>query len=167
MAHILFAMSANLYPRTPQQVLEAVLGGLGHTTAFTADGAQALSCLKEKRPDVLVADLALPHCGGMDLARELESGGSVDHAGMILLGIVTAEIGFSYRLLNTEFLRYVDDIIVRPYPDGVPHQNHAFAEQLIVSIGLLLHRLGKAAGEPNSGNVVGDRPAAALEAPRG
>jgi DNA-binding response OmpR family regulator len=49
------------------------LGGEGYDVIECADGAQAMPLLRQRRPDLLVLDLMLPHKSGYDLCREIRS----------------------------------------------------------------------------------------------
>jgi DNA-binding response OmpR family regulator len=54
------------------------LADRGHTVLTACDGSEALECLRETRPDVIVLDLMLPRLDGWDFANRYQAitGGS-------------------------------------------------------------------------------------------
>ena len=51
--------------------LETVLGASGHDVRVAADGKQALRAVSEGGIDVVVTDLFMPNCDGLELIRHL------------------------------------------------------------------------------------------------
>ena len=55
------------------QLVADHLGDTGHRTTIYADGAQARKALTRTLPDVVVLDLMLPGCNGMEICRALRA----------------------------------------------------------------------------------------------
>eukprot|EP01036_Dinobryon_divergens_P043490 gene43489-biopygen34983 len=51
--------------------LATMLGYYGHTIAEAADGVEALACIRQTRPDLVITDLLMPNMDGEELARHL------------------------------------------------------------------------------------------------
>ena len=51
--------------------LETVLGASGHDVRVAADGKQALRAVSEGGVDVVLTDLFMPNCDGLELIRHL------------------------------------------------------------------------------------------------
>jgi len=51
--------------------LETVLGASGHDVRAAADGKQALAAVSQGGVDVVVTDLFMPNCDGLELIRHL------------------------------------------------------------------------------------------------
>ena len=49
------------------------LTGEGYDVIECGDGAQAMPLLRQRKPDLLVLDLMLPHKSGYDLCRDIRS----------------------------------------------------------------------------------------------
>ena len=53
--------------------IAAALDELGVAVLLAADGAQALRCAREERPDLVLLDIGLPGMSGLDVARALKA----------------------------------------------------------------------------------------------
>lgn len=57
-----------------QQLLQRVVGMLGHEALLAGDGPTALARAREHAPDLIISDLSLPgHPSGVALVRELRA----------------------------------------------------------------------------------------------
>ncbi|MGZ4351679.1 MAG: response regulator transcription factor, partial [Solirubrobacteraceae bacterium] len=80
-------------------------GGFRPTVART--GAEALRCVKELGPDVVLLDLALPDADGRDVCRSIRSSSDVP------IIIITASGSVTDRVVGLEL--GADDYVVKPY----------------------------------------------------
>jgi DNA-binding NtrC family response regulator len=55
----------------------------GYTAAAAGDGAEALDCITEFRPTIIVSDLVMPRMSGLDLLKAIKD--DTDHVKVILL----------------------------------------------------------------------------------
>jgi DNA-binding response OmpR family regulator len=55
------------------RILDAQMRGAGYDTSLAFDGAEALSVLDSRPPDVLILDLMMPKVGGFDLLSQLNA----------------------------------------------------------------------------------------------
>jgi two-component system, cell cycle response regulator DivK len=53
-------------------LLELIFGCAGHTVVSAADGEAAVRMARAHRPDVILMDLSLPLCGGLEAARRIQ-----------------------------------------------------------------------------------------------
>ncbi|MGE4427329.1 MAG: response regulator transcription factor [Solirubrobacteraceae bacterium] len=93
---------------------EEIAGVLGRTlrledydTRIARDGTDALSSARTFMPDVVILDLGLPDVDGLDVARELRSGGDVP------ILILTARDGVEQRVEGLD--SGADDYLVKPF----------------------------------------------------
>ncbi|MET0424061.1 MAG: ATP-binding protein [Actinoplanes sp.] len=56
-----------------QRVIAEVIRRLGHDAVITGDGRAALAAIREHRPDLVVADVDMPHMDGLQLCREIRA----------------------------------------------------------------------------------------------
>ncbi len=56
-----------------QMFYQRVLGGTGHTVTLAASCRQAIACLHESRPDLVLLDMSLPDGDGLSVIRLLTS----------------------------------------------------------------------------------------------
>ena len=56
-------------------IIEAALKGLGHQCRSANDGAAAWEAFQADRPDVVISDWSMPGLSGIDLCRNIRSGG--------------------------------------------------------------------------------------------
>jgi DNA-binding response OmpR family regulator len=80
----------------------------GFTVSLAADGRTALSLLETETPSVLVLDLGLPDCDGVDLLKRLRAG---RYTGAVL--ILTARDTVSARVRGLD--AGADDYLVKPF----------------------------------------------------
>ncbi|MCB0936345.1 MAG: two-component system response regulator MtrA, partial [Mycobacterium sp.] len=59
------------------EMLTIVLRGEGFDTAVIGDGTQALTAVRELRPDLVLLDLMLPGMNGIDVCRVLRQDSGV------------------------------------------------------------------------------------------
>src|SRR5438445_11055952 len=57
---------------TAREVLGARLESLGHAVFLEADGTAGLQACRLRRPDVVLLDLRLPDCAGLEILAELK-----------------------------------------------------------------------------------------------
>jgi CheY-like chemotaxis protein len=67
------------------EVLGALLEQMGHEVFVAYTGARAIEVAHERRPDVVLLDLALPDVSGYDVARRLR--GDVGLSGALIIGL--------------------------------------------------------------------------------
>jgi two-component system alkaline phosphatase synthesis response regulator PhoP len=79
----------------------------GYSVVTTADGIDALTLVRQQRPDLVVLDLGLQRLDGLDVARRLRREGSLP---IIML---TARVSESDRLIGLEI--GADDYITKPF----------------------------------------------------
>jgi CheY-like chemotaxis protein len=122
----------------------------GHRAAVFEDGRLVLQQLAEETPDILVCDFMLAGRDGFALSQDLRVACPNRAVGVVLTMGLAAEVGHCLRL-PPEVLSLADHIVMRPSAhDPVPRTFH---EQLVVSIGLLLVRLGFEPVERTSGSA--------------
>ena len=89
------------------EMLTIVLRGEGFDTAVVADGTQALSAVRELRPDLVLLDLMLPGLSGTEVCRQLRARSNVP---VIML---TAKDGEIDKVVGLEL--GADDYVTKPY----------------------------------------------------
>lgn len=104
------------------------LGEQDFTALLAATGEAAMHAIKDEKPDLLVLDLGLPDCDGVDLLQSLRQQG---YRGLVL--ILTARDGLTDKVQGLD--AGADDYLVKPF---------AFAE-LVARIRALLRRSTAAA----------------------
>ena len=117
----------------------------GHRTEVVNDGRQAWERIYSDPPDVLLTDFMLPHRDGLELIQELKRRHPDRRTGVILLGMVSAEVGSMLPFFEKGH-SLVDMVVIRPYSGDrqrlAPIRPLNYHEQLIVSVGHLLYRFG-------------------------
>lgn len=68
-----------------REVLRVLLEQQGFRVRCAADGEEALACILERLPDVLVTDINMPRRDGLALTREVRAGGGTARLPVILL----------------------------------------------------------------------------------
>lgn len=53
-------------------LLRVVLEGMGHSVSEAANGEQAIATARERRPDLILSDILMPHMDGFALCRALQ-----------------------------------------------------------------------------------------------
>jgi two-component system response regulator MtrA len=89
------------------EMLGIVLRGEGFDPSFVADGARAIGCFREIRPDVVLLDLMLPGMSGIDVCRQIRAESGVP---IIML---TAKSDTVDVVLGLE--SGADDYVVKPF----------------------------------------------------
>jgi CheY-like chemotaxis protein len=56
-----------------RKLITVAMRGTGHTILLAEDGAAGLALIRERKPDLVVADLAMPNVDGLELYRVLRS----------------------------------------------------------------------------------------------
>ncbi len=60
-----------------REYIASLLEYSGHKMLQAADGAEALSCIKAERPDLVIADVLMPTMDGFELVRQLRADPSI------------------------------------------------------------------------------------------
>ncbi|MFA5515289.1 MAG: response regulator [Desulfuromonadales bacterium] len=89
------------------EVLVDYLRQAGFDPVHLEDGLQVVRWVRENRPDLILLDLMLPGCDGMDICREIRTFSTVP------ILILTARVEEIDRLLGLEF--GADDYICKPF----------------------------------------------------
>ncbi|NMK96289.1 response regulator, partial [Staphylococcus capitis] len=89
------------------EMLTIVLRGEGFETAVVSDGTQALTAVRELRPDLVLLDLMLPGMNGIDVCRVLRSDSGVP------IVMLTAKTDTVDVVLGLE--SGADDYIMKPF----------------------------------------------------
>ena len=89
------------------EMLTIVLRNEGFETAVIADGSQALTAVRELRPDLVLLDLMLPGMNGIDVCRVLRSDSGVP------IVMLTAKTDTVDVVLGLE--SGADDYIMKPF----------------------------------------------------
>ena len=89
------------------EMLTIVLRGEGFDTAVIGDGTQALTAVRELRPDLVLLDLMLPGMNGIDVCRVLRADSGVP------IVMLTAKTDTVDVVLGLE--SGADDYIVKPF----------------------------------------------------
>lgn len=82
----------------------------GHTVIIAEDGAKAISLAREKKPDLIVLDLMLPHVDGIEVCRTLRQESDVP---VIML---TARTTDADKLTGLDI--GADDYVTKPFSPG-------------------------------------------------
>ena len=99
----------------------------GYRVSTAGNGAEALTAVRNERPDLVVLDLMLPDVSGYEVLRELRGGTSTGEIGVILL---TARKEEADRIEG--LTRGADDYVVKPFAP----------KELVLRVGAVLRRLG-------------------------
>src|SRR6516162_10498127 len=89
------------------EMLTIVLRGEGFDTAVIGDGTQALTAVRELRPDLVLLDLMLPGMNGIDVCRVLRADSGVP------IVMLTAKTDTVDVVLGLE--SGADDYILKPF----------------------------------------------------
>ena len=107
---------------TIAEIVARYLRRAGYDTRVAPDGAQALVEAGERRPDLVVLDLMLPHVDGLEVMRQIRAR-ERDRVGFILL---TAKGEESDRVIGLRL--GADDYMVKPFS---PNELVARAEAVL------------------------------------
>ena len=55
-----------------RQTLGRLLKSVGYDTSSAADGQEALELVRDRRPDVIVLDVRMPHLNGLEVLKRLQ-----------------------------------------------------------------------------------------------
>lgn len=66
------------------EILSEVLRGEGYTVVCARNGAEALACLRNAQPDVVMLDYVMPTMDGATLARQLKSDGATSSIAIVM-----------------------------------------------------------------------------------
>ncbi|MCQ3980645.1 MAG: hypothetical protein DPW09_45135 [Anaerolineae bacterium] len=83
----------------------------GYPITGVASGEQGLALMRERKPDLLLLDLMMPHISGWDVYREMKSEPALADIPVI---IITARVLSQDRVI-IEGLPPVDDYITKPF----------------------------------------------------
>ena len=92
-----------------RQALLTLLGQWGYALASAADGPTALELLAREPIDLLLLDLTLPGCDGLEVCRRLRQ--RTGHQPLVL--VLTARDGTPHKVLGYEL--GADDYVVKPF----------------------------------------------------
>ncbi|MCO1658922.1 response regulator transcription factor [Pseudonocardia humida] len=93
---------------TVRDVVHRYLDRAGYRVLVAGDGEQALRCVAEKAPDVVVLDLMLPRLGGLEVCRRLRR-----DAQRVPIVVLTALGEEEDRVLGLEL--GADDYVTKPF----------------------------------------------------
>ncbi len=110
------------------------LGTEGYEVAECADGAQVLALVRQRRPDLIVLDLMLPHKSGYDLCREIRA--AKNRVPILMLSAKGQEID---KVVGLEL--GADDYVIKPFS----------LRELLARVRALLRRADPAAASPVAG----------------
>ena len=104
MAHVLVIED----DATIRSALIRALGEHGHAVSSASTGSQGLQLILSEQPDIVVLDLGLPDMDGIDVCRQMRSGG---YLGGIIM--VTARAGELDRVVGLDV--GADDYLAKPF----------------------------------------------------
>ena len=68
-----------------RQVLEFNLAQHGYEVETAATGAEALRSARERKPDLVLLDIMLPDCTGLDVCRQIKSDPALQGVAIVML----------------------------------------------------------------------------------
>jgi len=71
------------------QILRDLLKSNGYKVRLAINGKQALSCVKEKEPDLIILDINMPEINGFEVCKILMKSGNHKHLPIIFLSALT------------------------------------------------------------------------------
>jgi two-component system, OmpR family, response regulator MtrA len=72
-------------------LVKAVLERSGHEVVAVADGAEALTSVQARRPDLAVLDITMPHVDGLEVLRRLRADEQTTSLPVVLLSAQAQE----------------------------------------------------------------------------
>ncbi len=99
---------------TVRRVIQRLLRREGYRVSMAADGLQALECLQEERPTVVLSDIEMPRMDGFDLARNIR--GDVRWRDIPII-MITSRIAEKHNEYAKEL--GVDHYLGKPYTEDV------------------------------------------------
>ena len=79
---------------TVRRVTQRLLQREGYRVALAADGLQALECLQEERPAIVLSDIEMPRMDGFDLARNIRGDARLKDLPIVM---ITSRIAEKHR----------------------------------------------------------------------
>ncbi|HEV3217749.1 MAG TPA: response regulator transcription factor [Vicinamibacterales bacterium] len=113
------------------QIVRDYLEHAGFAVVTTADGEEALALTRQRRPDLVVLDLGLPHLDGVEVAKRLRRDTDIP---IIML---TARVEESDRLIGLDV--GADDYVTKPFSP----------RELVARVRAVLRRVEPAGGHPD------------------
>jgi putative two-component system response regulator len=92
------------------QLLEQLLGNEGHAVETARDGIEALACVAQRPPDLILLDLDIPRLDGFEVCRRVKSAAGTR---LIPIIIITAQAAFQSKLQAWEL--GADDFLTKPF----------------------------------------------------
>ena len=92
-----------------RRAMEAILKSGGHEVLLAGNGAQAILVAKDKNPEIVVSDLAMPKITGTELCQKMRATPGLESVYFI---VVTAQEGENVKLES--LLSGTDDFIRKP-----------------------------------------------------
>ena len=74
-----------------RSLLRTVLSGEGYDILEAADGDQALSAIRGRRPAAVVLDVLMPGCSGLDVCRQVRADPGLDDVGVLIVSANATE----------------------------------------------------------------------------
>jgi DNA-binding response OmpR family regulator len=118
------------------QIVRDYLQHAGFAVVTTGDGVEALRLTRERRPDLVVLDLGLPHLDGLDVAKRLRRDTDIP---IIML---TARVEESDRLIGLEV--GADDYVTKPFSP----------RELVARVRAVLRRVEPGAGQGGQTHIL-------------
>jgi CheY-like chemotaxis protein len=116
-----------------RELFGRVLQNEGMDVALAADGARGLALARARIPDLVVADLKMPHLDGVQLCRALRSDPATEHVPIV---IVTGQGGAQAR---AAIEAGCDAVLEKPCSSAL----------LVATINILLARRQRPIADPN------------------
>jgi two-component system alkaline phosphatase synthesis response regulator PhoP len=113
------------------QIAGDYLQHAGFAVVTTGDGIDALTLVRQRKPDLVVLDLGLRGLDGLEVARRIR------HDGSVPIIMLTARVAESDRLIGLEL--GADDYITKPFSP----------RELVARVRAVLRRVESAAGRDN------------------
>lgn len=93
-----------------RDLVQKQLGLLGYDSILARDGQEAIRLAESERPDVIIMDLFLPKCGGLEVAARIRENPNL-HSVPIVAATGRADPGDRERCLNAG----CDEYLAKPY----------------------------------------------------
>lgn len=71
-----------------------------HNVFLASDGIEGLELMREKKPDIVIADISMPNMDGFQMAKEMRADPTIAHIPLIFM------TGFSQQFDREEAARY-------------------------------------------------------------
>ena len=94
---------------TQRKALEAMLRAADHQVLLASNGAQAILIAQDKKPDVILSDLAMPKVTGKELCEKVRASPGIQETYVIVVTAVEGEVS---RLES--MLAGADDFVRKP-----------------------------------------------------